>query len=152
MTLLDPTNVVYLVGLVIPLLVGLVAKKFADGAVKGWLNAILTTVVVVIATLVGPDGGWQWQEFLKAFLETFLVSIATYYGFYKPTGIANAVQNIAPNFGVGTPKYDAKHDAPCVDCEPEANLLPVDYAFDVSSDPNVEVADNQTPISDHVED
>lgn len=64
------------------------------------LNAVLSAVTGAISA--GQiDGGWSFKAFIISWGSTFAVSIASYYGFYKPTGVADAVQTKTAGVGVG---------------------------------------------------
>lgn len=95
----DMTVYALLIGVVVPLLVGLVAKSTASPGLKSFLNFGLTALGVALAT--SNQLGFDWKPFLINFGFAWAVSIGTYYGFYKPTGVAGTVANIAPGVGVG---------------------------------------------------
>lgn len=95
----DLTLLVLLTGFVVPLLVGLVTKLDASSGVKAFLNLGLTALGVALA--ISNQIGFNWDSFLVNFGFAWAVSIGSYYGFYKPTGAAQTVAEIAPNVGVG---------------------------------------------------
>lgn len=100
----DSTTVVTLVGILIPILTGLISKKVASGGLKSILTLVLSVLVSVIATLVASDGhGFAWHPFATAFISTFVVAIASYYGFWKPTGLAGSVAQATQSFGISRP-------------------------------------------------
>jgi hypothetical protein len=83
----------------VPLLVGLLTKLNASPKVKSVLNLGLVALGAALAT--SNQIGFTWKPFLVNFGVAWAVSVGTYYGFYKPTGVAPAVANIAPGVGVG---------------------------------------------------
>lgn len=90
-----------LVGTVIPLLVALVTKEVASSGVKGVLNAVLSAIGGALTVYVAAGGAVDVVGMAHAGIETFVVSIATYYGVYKATGLSTKVQAKTANVGVG---------------------------------------------------
>lgn len=88
-----------LVAVVLPIAVGLVTKEVSSGALKAVALAALTAVSA-IATAVINDAGVLTQETLQMGVEYFLIAVASYYGFWKPTGVAPAVQEKTSSFGI----------------------------------------------------
>lgn len=88
-------------GVFIPLLVGLVSKQITHSGVKAVLNALLSTAAGTLAVLIETGGEvsdvkiWIFNIAL-----TWVISIATYYGLWKPTGVAPAVQDATKGFGL----------------------------------------------------
>lgn len=98
---LDPALVIQLIlSTIMPILVGLVTTRATSGALKAWLLAAATLVTSVLAGLLDAiNSGTEFDLGLALLLAVpaFCVSVASYYGFIKPTGIATAAQN----FGSG---------------------------------------------------
>ena len=88
-----------LVGVIVPLLVGLLTKLNASPAIKSVLN--LGLVALGSALVTSNQVGFSWKPFLVNLGVGWAVSVGTYYGFYKPTGLAGTVANVAPNTGIG---------------------------------------------------
>jgi len=108
----DPVEFARLLGLIVPLAVALVTKKFAPSALKSVLNVALAAVAATVATVVGVDGGWDWNAFFDAWLNAFVVGIVAYYGALKPMGIADSVIDATSRFGVGSDEPpSARHAA-----------------------------------------
>lgn len=102
LNLTDATNLVRVVGFLIPVLTALVAKKVASSGLKSVVTLVLSALTATIATIVAADGhGFAWQAFVNAFLNTFGPAIVTYYGLWKPTGLAGTVAQATQGFGVG---------------------------------------------------
>lgn len=98
----DVNTLTLVVGTLIPLLVGLVTKEVANSGLKGVLNALLSAVAGALTVLVDNGGVLgPWQELANAGFATFITSIATYYGVWKPTGVATSVQRKTARVGVG---------------------------------------------------
>lgn len=86
-----------IIGTVLPIVVGLVTTRVTSGAVKAWLLAALTLVTTVLqAMLLASQSGIAFDlgAILIAAVQQFIVSVAIYYGLWKPTGIAGAAQDI----------------------------------------------------------
>lgn len=99
MTADDATLIATLVGVVVPLLVGVVTKLKAAAGVKAFLNAGLCGLGGLVATVV-PET-FTWRAFLVKWATAWVVSVATYYGLWKPSGVAPAVQQSTAGVGVG---------------------------------------------------
>lgn len=85
------------VGVVLPLLVGLVTKEVHSSNIKAILLALLTGISGFLSEwLVALNGGtaFQWQTALFTWLLTFIVAVGTHYGFLKPVGATAKVQAI----------------------------------------------------------
>lgn len=88
-------------GTLIPLLVALVTKEVASSGLKGTLNALLSAVAGALTIYVSNNGAVELAPMVVAGAEIFVVSIATYYGVYKSTGITATVQSKTAEVGVG---------------------------------------------------
>lgn len=95
---LDPLTVVqFVIAFVMPVLVGLVTTRVTSGARKAWLLAALTlasSVLFELARSLQDAATFDLGVALVAALPTFVVSVAGYYGLWKPTGVATAAQNV----------------------------------------------------------
>jgi hypothetical protein len=95
----DMTLYALLVGVVVPLLVGVLSKLNASTGVKAALNLGLTILGTALVTMNQID--WDWKAFAINFGVGWAVSVATYYGFYKPTEIAPKLAEATAGFGIG---------------------------------------------------
>jgi hypothetical protein len=95
----DTQLIALVCGIIIPILVGVLAKSTAAAGLKAILNAMMSGLGGLIATVV--PGSFQWKPFLVAVASTWVVSIATHFGLYKPVGVSAAVQSSTGNFGLG---------------------------------------------------
>lgn len=99
----DTQLVSVLIGIVIPLLTGLLTKLQAASAVKAVCTAVLTVITGAVTTVaMEPEHAIVLYDFLYATGLAFVSSIATYYGFWKPTGVAPAVSTKTAGFGIGS--------------------------------------------------
>lgn len=97
----DTTLIALVSGVLVPLLVGLLTKLDAPSGVKAVANAALSALAGALAT-IAPDGSdFAWRPFVVSWATTWVVSVATYYGAWKPTGVAPAVQRSTSSVGVG---------------------------------------------------
>lgn len=99
----NATTVAQLIGLGVPLLVALITKRFASSGLKGVLNLVLSAIAGSATYLVAADGSYDVTGFVNATLNVFLVSIAAYYGVYKPTGVSASIAANTSRFGLGKP-------------------------------------------------
>ena len=86
-----------IIGTVLPIVVGLVTSRVTSSAAKAWLLAGLTLVTTILqALLVATQAGIPFElgAILIAAIQQFIVSVAIYYGLWKPTGIAGAAQDV----------------------------------------------------------
>jgi len=94
-----------IVGTLIPLLVGVVTKMRASSQVKSIANALLSAVagalVPVINACAGDTCAVNWREVALGVGVTWIASVATYYGLWKPTGTADSVQARTAGVGIG---------------------------------------------------
>lgn len=88
-----------LIGVVVPLLVGLLTKLNASPGIKATLNLGLTAIGAALVT--SNQVGFSWKPFLVNAGVAWAVSVGTYYGFYKPTGVAPKVAEATSGFGIG---------------------------------------------------
>jgi hypothetical protein len=100
----DALTVSRWLGILVPIIVALVTKKYASSGLKSALNVVSSAVIGSVGYLVAEDGGYNLAGFLNSFFNTFLVSVAAYYGVLKPTGIAGTVTNLKPDVGIGSPE------------------------------------------------
>lgn len=100
----DPTSVVNMLGILVPLIVAFISKRYASSGLKSVLNVVTSAVVSSLGYLVVASGdGYDLVGFLEAFVGTLIVSIAAYYGVLKPTNLTEAVSVRTKGFGFGSP-------------------------------------------------
>lgn len=95
---LDPALVVQLVlAVVLPILVGLVTTRVTKGSIKAWLLAGLTLVTALLTQLgaaIAAQTPFDVGLALISVIPAFAISVATYYGLWKPTGVGQAAQDV----------------------------------------------------------
>lgn len=82
----------FLIGTILPLLVGLVTTRLTNPGLKAVLLAFLSAVTGFLTELATPD--FELRAALLTWLGTFLVAVGTHYGFWKPVGAASRLQAI----------------------------------------------------------
>jgi hypothetical protein len=119
-----------LAGVVIPILVGVITKLHASRTVKAILNFGLSATAggVAAALAADPPGSVHLREWVLNIAVAWVVSVATYYGLWKPTGAAGAVQTATAGFGVGSdvPAYSDDIEV----FTPLAGTTPADIDFE----------------------
>lgn len=81
-----------LLGVFLPILVGLVTKVTTNAAVKSLLLLALSCVSGFLTEFVNSNN-FIWQQALLTSVITFVIGVATYYGLWNPTGVTAAAQN-----------------------------------------------------------
>lgn len=94
----DPALVIQLVlAVLLPIVVGLVTTRVTAGGTKAWLLAGLTLVTSLVTQLgvaVANSVAFDLGMALLAVIPAFAISVATYYGLWKPTGVAQSAQDV----------------------------------------------------------
>lgn len=97
----SPYTVSILVGIVLPLLTGALAHITATSAFRAGLNAVLSVLTGIISTLV-LNPVVDIYSVVYAVALAFISSVASFKGFWQPTGAAQKVQQSTANFGIGS--------------------------------------------------
>lgn len=113
----DPLAVVqFLIAFVLPVLVGLVTTRDTSPAVKAWLLASLSLVnslLIELARALTAAITYDLGVALLAALPAFVVSVASHYGLWKPTGVAGKAQDVgAKPSGIPTVLKDGERVIP----------------------------------------
>lgn len=80
-----------LIGVFIPILVGLVTKRTTNRSVKSILLLALSAVSGFLTEFVN-SANFVWQQALLTSVITFVIGVATYYGLWTPTGVTDKAQ------------------------------------------------------------
>lgn len=86
-----------ILAVVLPIAVGLVTTRVTKGSTKAWLLAgltLVTSVVTQIAVAIANTTPFDLGLALLAAIPAFAISVATYYGLWKPTGVGAAAQDV----------------------------------------------------------
>lgn len=81
-----------LVGVVLPVLVGVVTTRATHAGVKAVLLALLSAAAAVGTDMLATPDGFDWQASATNAVAMFVVAVATHFGLYKPTGVSQIVQ------------------------------------------------------------
>jgi hypothetical protein len=91
----------FIIGIVLPVLVGAVTRYAASGALRAVLLAALagtTAVLTEWGRVVAAGDAFVWQASAFAALGTFIVAVSTHFGLWKPTGVSEAVKLLPVGF------------------------------------------------------
>lgn len=89
-----------IVGVFIPILVGVVTKLHASRGLKAILNALLAAATGILSQTV-VDAHTNWRRIVVSIAVTWIMSVATHYGLWKPTGATDAVAGATGKLGIG---------------------------------------------------
>ena len=96
---LSSVAVTLIIGTLIPLLVGLITKLDAPGKLKGAIMIVLNaTQGLIVASQTATGDAVFSADALVLFVAGVAMSLAAYYGLYKPNDVAD---KLAPSFGLG---------------------------------------------------
>lgn len=119
-TQIDTATISILLGVVIPIVVGIVTKIDAAPGLKAVLNALLSAITGALNLVLTNEGALVWREFVTSIALAWLVSVATYYGLWKPTGVAGTVATATARVGIGSPPRMETEDKGMEDLGAEA--------------------------------
>lgn len=139
----DPAFVTLLSTAVIPLLVGLITKKYTSKAVKALTNAFVVAVVATLA--LASANGLTLKAFITAVFIGFLTSSAAHQFIWKNLGVSEYVANVSPDTGLGAPVNEP------IDNRYSAAALDLDTALEYLDDPNVTLTHGFDPNAPHGE-
>lgn len=96
---LDPKTVVVITAVIVPIFVGILTKLNAPAGLKAFVNLIVAALGTLAAQAM-TEGGYAVvsQEMFVAWAVTTTISVATYYGVYKPWNVPGV---LAPQKGLG---------------------------------------------------
>lgn len=88
-----------LVGVVLPMLVGVVTHRLA----ASWLKSLVLLALSVLGGLLTTVAvaSFRWQDFLTAFVLQFGTAVVAHYGALKPTGITGSNGAIQKQLSLG---------------------------------------------------
>jgi hypothetical protein len=89
-----------LLSFVLPLVVGLVTKQSWPSGLKAVLLLLLQAVTqFLVAWQADDSGGFDWKGWAYAVGIGFVMSVASHFGLWKPTGVAATAQMTLVNDG-----------------------------------------------------
>ncbi len=88
---LEPLVVNMVIAVLIPVLTGILTKVTWSSGTKGLITLVLTmTQTLIVQNTVDDGSAFFNQETILAFILSFTISIASYYGIYKPAKITSS--------------------------------------------------------------
>lgn len=84
-----------LIGVILPIVVGLVTKRVTSESVKAVLLAFLAAVSGFVTEAINVGGfndSFNWTAALLTWVMTFVAAVAAHFGLWKPTGVSAAAQ------------------------------------------------------------
>lgn len=79
------------IGVVLPILVGIVTKKVESRKLKGALLILFSSISGLITTGISANGVFT-SDAIVAAVVSYVIATAMYYGVWKPQGISDYVQ------------------------------------------------------------
>lgn len=99
----DAATVASAISFFVPLVVSLITKREASATVKALANILGVAVAAVVSLYLSKDGvPVTLQTAVFTFVSALVASLAAYQGVWKPLGAKRAVENIAPDSGIGS--------------------------------------------------
>lgn len=99
MITVDPTVLQLVAATLLPLVVGVMTKTEANPGVKAVVLAAVSAVAAVVGAALEANGLVTAEVVQDAFVN-FVVAVATYYGVWKPTNVAQTVQDRTAKVGI----------------------------------------------------
>lgn len=97
----DTAAVAFVLGSLVPFVTGIVSHLEAPAWFLAVVNFALSVVVGVGTAFQTNNGSLTWQQIATATFAVFIASGVSYNHLWKPTGLADAVQNKTAGIGVG---------------------------------------------------
>lgn len=97
----DVTLLSAVVGVFLPILVGIVTKELASGGLKATVLAFFAAISGLITGAVQAGGAFTQEAVVAGFI-SWVIAVSTYYGYWKPTGTAAKVADVTSAVGVGS--------------------------------------------------
>jgi hypothetical protein len=89
------------VGVFLPILVGVVTKELASGGLKATVLALFAAVSGIITGAVQAGGAFTQEALIAGFI-SWVIAVSTYYGYWKPTSVAAKVAEVTSAVGIGS--------------------------------------------------
>lgn len=98
---LSPPFVSLIISAIIPIVVGIISKATLAPAIKAVFLLVFNALNVYITTAIVVDGSAVFtQQTFAHFLVGVVISIAVYFGVYKPANLTDKGA-LGPDFGLG---------------------------------------------------
>lgn len=96
----DPMLLTLLLGVILPIVRGIITKVSASQSLKTTVGLILSTVAGIAVQAQQGDGLISKQMVVAAII-VFVTAQAAHYGVWQPTGASGAIDDKTGNFGIG---------------------------------------------------
>lgn len=98
---IDVVALNFVAGTVVPLLTALVTTRLANPGLKAVVTLLLSALAGGLVVALEANGTVELETWVVSIGTTWLMSIASYYGLWKPTATAPKIQAATPNIGLG---------------------------------------------------
>lgn len=88
-----------LIGVFLPILVGLVTKTVTSPGTKASILALLSAITGLLTELLAStqaNVSYDLAQGVLTAFATFVVGVAVHFGFWKPTGVTQKAQELGP--------------------------------------------------------
>ena len=110
MITIDAIFVTAIVGVLIPVFIGTITHLKASSSLKAILSIVLNAIqALIVSSVVANGSAIISKDTFILWITGLVISVATYSGVYKPTGI---VAKLLPNIGLGKPSNYAPTELP----------------------------------------
>jgi hypothetical protein len=121
---LDVGLLTLLLGTGLPLVTGLVTKYFASSRVKALTLFGLSILATSIQGALDTGGVVDLKTWVGTSFVTFFIGVGAYFGFWKPTEVAEKVNAATYDFGIGEEVFPViEGDGPDVGYDDEADVI-----------------------------
>lgn len=93
-----------LLSVFLPMVVALITKQVASGAVKSVILLALSVLTSALTTVQANGGSFDLQNFIVGTVMSFVIAVGVHFGLLKPskvTGAEGAIQRKTSGFGAG---------------------------------------------------
>lgn len=100
---LSPITVSYVIGVVLPLVVGLLTTQRLAPKYKALILVLLSAVAAAINISINDSGEAVFsQATLDTFIQTLIAGVASYFGVWKPFKLTSSTPDgkLGPNSGI----------------------------------------------------
>ncbi|MFJ6487130.1 hypothetical protein [Streptomyces californicus] len=87
------------IGVVLPVLVGLVTTRVTSSGTKAVLLLFLTALNGFLVELANPGDNYQVGSAVVLWAVSFATGVLTHFGLWKPTGVAGRAQDVGAKNG-----------------------------------------------------
>lgn len=103
MVTLDAYWLTFVISVVLPMLVALIAKQNANETFKAVLLLLLAAINGTLTSIAADGGTFDWKAALIATIVSFVTAVGVHFGLLRPAGVTGAdgaIQRAVPR-GLG---------------------------------------------------